>query len=122
MTVATESARRSLGDRGSATVTACFAMLALVAITATVVHLGATVLARHRAQSAADLGALAAAAAVDRGVEGACAAAGDIAGRMGARVEGCHVEAWDAVLTVTVPVATGTGAATAAARAGPIDR
>ncbi|WP_345341687.1 Rv3654c family TadE-like protein [Rhodococcus olei] len=108
-------------DRGSATVTACFAMLALITLVLTVGHLGAAVVARHRAQAAADLGALAAASSADRGADGACAAAGEITGRMGARVSECRFDGWDVLLTVTVPVAVGSGAAVAAARAGPAE-
>ena len=69
-------------ERGAATVLACWAMLALIAVAALVIHLGSAVSARHRAQSAADLAALAAAAALERGTEAACAAATTIAGRM----------------------------------------
>ncbi|TQF74983.1 flp pilus-assembly TadE/G-like family protein [Rhodococcus spelaei] len=111
-------------ERGSATVLACFAMLALISLTLVVGHLGAAVAARHRAQAAADLGALAAAAAVDRGEEAACAAARAVADRMVAALRECRIEGWDAVVTVGARVglaAVGTGDAVAAARAGPVD-
>ncbi|MFD4293617.1 Rv3654c family TadE-like protein [Rhodococcus sp. NPDC058505] len=106
-------------ERGSASVLSCFVMLALVAVVVAVGHVGSAVVARHRAQAAADLGALAAATSVELGETGACAAARDLAGRMGGVVRDCRFEGWDAILTVTVPVPVGTGAATAAARAGP---
>ncbi|SDC62404.1 Rv3654c family TadE-like protein [Rhodococcus tukisamuensis] len=118
--------RRSVasGERGAATVVACLAMLALVSVAVLVVSLGSAVSARHRAQSAADLAALATAAALGRGQRAACAAADDIAGRMHARVRECRTEGWDAVVTVAVTaplVAVGPGEAVAAARAGPMD-
>ncbi|MFD4181258.1 Rv3654c family TadE-like protein [Rhodococcus sp. NPDC058514] len=110
-------------DRGSATVLACWAMLALIAVAALVIHLGSAVSARHRAQSAADLAALAAAAALEHGGEAACASAATIAGRMRASVRDCRVEGWDVVVTVGVrlplPAVVG-GDAVAAARAGPV--
>jgi len=106
-------------DRGSASVTACFAILALIAVTVALAHVGSGVLARHRAQSAADLAALAAAAESVRGTERACSAAGEVAGRVRATVRDCRIDGWDVVVTVTVPVGLGSGVATAAARAGP---
>ncbi|AQA23495.1 flp pilus-assembly TadE/G-like family protein [Rhodococcus sp. MTM3W5.2] len=90
------------GERGAATVLACWAMLALIAVAALVIHLGSAVSARHRAQSAADLAALAAAAALERGTEAACAEATTIAGRMRGTVRDCRIEDWDVVVTVGV--------------------
>ncbi|MFI6432305.1 Rv3654c family TadE-like protein [Rhodococcus oryzae] len=110
-------------QRGAATVLACWAMLALIAVAALVIHLGSAVSARHRAQSAADLAALAAAAALERGTEAACAAATTIAGRMRGTVRDCRIEGWDVVVTVGVRLplpAVGGGDAVAAARAGPV--
>ncbi|EME18768.1 Rv3654c family TadE-like protein [Rhodococcus triatomae] len=108
-------------DRGSATVTACFVILALLGITVAVGHVGSAVVARHRAQSAADLAALAAATAAVRGTDAACAAAGGVAGRSRATVRECRLDGWDAVVTVVVSVGLGSGEAVAAARAGPAD-
>lgn len=110
-------------ERGSATVMSCFAMLALIALVLTVGHLGSAVVARHRAQAAADLGALAAASVATRGEDDACATARDLAARMGATVRECRLEGWDVVLSVAVPVPIGIGAnaASAAARAGPVE-
>jgi secretion/DNA translocation related TadE-like protein len=99
-------------------------MLALISLTLIVGHLGAAVAARHRAQSAADLGALAAAAALDRGDEAACAAARGVADRMQVTFRECRIEDWDAVVTVGARVgvaAVGSGDAVAAARAGPAE-
>ncbi|MGW0040761.1 Rv3654c family TadE-like protein [Rhodococcus sp. NPDC003348] len=108
-------------ERGSATVLSCFAMLALVAVVAAVGYLGSALVTRHRAQAVADLGALAAAGVADLGVDGACTAAGEVAGRSRATVLECRLEGWDAVVRVAVPVPLSLGytEATAAARAGP---
>ncbi|MDF0529577.1 hypothetical protein P0W64_02985 [Tsukamurella sp. 8F] len=82
----------------------------------------ATVLcARHRAQAAADLSALAAAASVID-PEGACGAASTIAVANGGEMASCTVDGLDAVVVVHVPAAFAlfvAGAATASARAGP---
>ncbi|MFC9788095.1 Rv3654c family TadE-like protein [Rhodococcus sp. NPDC127528] len=112
-------------ERGAATVLACFAMLALISLALVIGHLGAAVATRHRAQAAADLGALAAAAALDRGGEAACAAARGVADRMRVTLRECRIEGWDAIVTVGVRAgltAVGSGDAVAAARAGPVDQ
>lgn len=80
-------------------------------------YLGAVVVARHRAQAAADLAALAAAARLPAGAEAACARATAVAREMRAEEAGCVVDELDVVVTVRVPVLG--GAARAAARAGP---
>ena len=59
-------------DEGGATVLAAMAMSALIAVVVMVMHVGSAVGARHQAQSAADLAALAGAGALDRGVADAC--------------------------------------------------
>ncbi|MGB6073492.1 MAG: Rv3654c family TadE-like protein, partial [Rhodococcus sp. (in: high G+C Gram-positive bacteria)] len=63
---------RMQDDEGGATVLAAMAMSALIAVVVMVVHVGSAVGARHQAQSAADLAALAGAGALDRGVADAC--------------------------------------------------
>ncbi len=79
---------------------------------------GAAVVARHRAQAAADLSALAAAARVPAGAESACGQAGAVARAMRAGVVGCTLEDLDVVVTIEVGVGRW-GNARAAARAGP---
>jgi secretion/DNA translocation related TadE-like protein len=74
--------------------------------------------ARHRAQAAADLAALAAAARLPSGVEAACARATVVAQTMRVSDVQCGADGLDVVVTVQVAVAF-TGAARAAARAGP---
>ncbi|WP_305093696.1 Rv3654c family TadE-like protein [Prescottella sp. R16] len=116
--------RRFVRDEsGGATVFACFALAGLVAVTAILLHLGGAVAARHRAQSAADLGALAAAHALADGAE-ACVAATSVVSRMRAQVSECVVEGWDVLVTAEAPAgvaAFGLGPARAIARAGPAE-
>ncbi|WP_341865314.1 Rv3654c family TadE-like protein [Mycobacterium scrofulaceum] len=79
-------------------------------------YLGAVVVARHRAQAAADLAALAAAARLPAGAEAACARATAVARAMRTDAS-CAVDDLDVVVTVRAGVFG--GAASAAARAGP---
>ncbi|MEV0357386.1 Rv3654c family TadE-like protein [Nocardia sp. NPDC050697] len=112
------------GERGSATVTACFAVLALLAVTAMIIQLGATVTARHRVQSTADLAALAAAGALLDGPVAGCATADDLSTRAGTRLRECTVDQWDVTVVAELRIPLGLfGArfASAAARAGPMD-
>ncbi|NLE80249.1 MAG: flp pilus-assembly TadE/G-like family protein [Rhodococcus sp.] len=109
-------------DEGSVTVAGCWAVGVVVVITAALLHVGSAVSARHRAQSAADLAALAAAGSVEEGIDAACDAAVTLAARMHTTVDSCEVDGWDVIVTVSVPVALsewGVRDATAAARAGP---
>jgi len=108
-------------DRGSATVWALAIGLVIVS-TATVLALaGAASVARHRAQAAADLAAIAAALQVWDGEVAACARADDVSARNGARLVACRLDDLDAVVTVEVspPLLARFGSARASARAGP---
>ncbi len=83
--------------------------------------LGAAVIARHRAQTAADLAALAGAAQLAAGPEAACVEAKRLASRLRAGETGCAIDGLDVVVTVTVPLPAGrVGPARASARAGPV--
>ncbi|CAM3214279.1 flp pilus-assembly TadE/G-like family protein [Prescottella defluvii] len=111
-------------ESGGATVFACFALTALVVVTAGLVHVGGAVAARHRAQAVADLAALAAASALSGGDESSCIAATSIADRMGATVARCAVSGWDVVVEAQVRVGSVSfvaGPARAVARAGPAE-
>jgi secretion/DNA translocation related TadE-like protein len=80
------------------------------------------VTARHRAQAAADLGALAGAPWTVVLPDHACAAAAAVVAANGADLVTCRIEGVDVVVTAAVPVSgapPGTGPATATARAGP---
>lgn len=111
-------------ESGGATVFACFALAGLVTVTAALLHLGGAVAARHRAQAAADLGALAAAHALADGDESACVAAAAIVRRMRAEVGECTVQGWDVVVSTEAPLGSvgfAFGPARAVARAGPAE-
>lgn len=112
------------GERGSATVwvLALAGALAVVALAAVLV--GGAVVARHRAGSAADLAALAAAGRAVLADPGACAVAEEVAAANGAVLERCTVRAGAVVeVEVAVPFRLGPlGRRDAAgrARAGPV--
>src|ERR1700761_5122568 len=107
-------------DRGSATVVAVAMVAVLLWVTAAGAYLGEAVVARHRAQAAADLAALAAAARLPSGAQAACARATLVARKMGVGNTQCEVDGLDVVVAVQVPVSFA-GAARAAARAGPVN-
>ncbi len=99
-------------------------MAVLLAITVACVYLGSAVIARHRAQAAADLAALAAAGRLTQGRDTACSYAGALAEAMHTTLADCSVVGLDVVVAVDVPVALGrlgSGTARAVARAGPVD-
>lgn len=96
----------------------------LLAITLGGVYVGSAITARHRAQSAADLAALAAAGRLVAGKETACTWAVSVAERASGRVTSCTVDALDVVVIVEVDAVLGrwgVGAARGAARAGPAE-
>lgn len=91
----------------------------LLAVTIGVAVLGAVVTARHRAQAAADLAALAAAGWLTSGHEIACAQAHLVAETMRTVVADCKVDGLDTVVTVRADAGVRGWRATAHARAGP---
>lgn len=112
------------GERGSATVVAVAMLALLMSIALGVMVFGTAVVARHRAQAAADLAALAAAGRLASGSAAACAAASSVAGAMRSTITTCRVEQLDVVVGVDVRVELGrwgVGSARAQARAGPTD-
>ncbi|MFC7958483.1 Rv3654c family TadE-like protein [Rhodococcoides kroppenstedtii] len=114
----------SEGDRGSASVIGAFVVLSLVVVTATVMWVGAAVAARHRVQAAADLAALAGAAALVEGDAAGCAAARVVGDRMGVVLATCAAEGWDLEVRFRVTVRLGrfgVREAVAVARAGPVE-
>jgi secretion/DNA translocation related TadE-like protein len=95
----------------------------LLSITGGSLYLGSAVVARHRAQAAADLAALAAATRLAAGPETACAQARVVAREMRTSTAGCAVDDLDVVVTVEARLGVGGWrSARAAARAGPADR
>lgn len=87
------------------------------------VWIGAAVVARHRAQTAADLAALAAAGRLPAGPEAACREARALAEAMRVTLADCTIDGLDVVVITSVRVGVGGGwadePARAAARAGP---
>lgn len=111
-------------DHGSATVWVLAAGLVVLLVATTLAGVGAATVARHRAQAAADLAALAAALRAFEGESVACSRASDMTGRNGARLVACRLEGFDAIVTVAAgwgPGGGGWGEAQASARAGPVD-
>jgi secretion/DNA translocation related TadE-like protein len=109
------------GDRGSASVWMLAVGLVLLAAGLAAAALGAVHVARHQAQSAADLGALAGAAHTIAAPGTACARAAMVADANGARLVACHRHGPDLTVTVEVTPAVGPGRpVTATARAGPL--
>ncbi|UWZ59280.1 flp pilus-assembly TadE/G-like family protein [Dactylosporangium aurantiacum] len=76
--------------------------------------------ARHRAQNAADAGALAGAVWAVDGPGEACAVAGRVVTANGARLVNCSVDGLDVRVTVEVSLSDAVPAGTASARAGPV--
>jgi secretion/DNA translocation related TadE-like protein len=107
-------------ERGAATLTAVAAVAVLIAVTGGMLHVGSAVIARHRAQAAADLAALAAATQIASGIESACAQATLVARAMDSSVTDCAADGLEVVVHVEVGLgAWRFGPAHAAARGGP---
>lgn len=94
----------------------------LVALTSGLVILGAAVVARHRAQAAADLAAHAAAVGLPAGQQFACAQAASVTSAMSVTLAGCAVDGLDAVVSVDAATGLRQWRARAQARAGPADQ
>ncbi|MFR9752604.1 Rv3654c family TadE-like protein [Nocardia sp. 004] len=115
--------RRVSGEAGVATVFTCLGLVALLSVTVVIAQVGVVIVARHRAQAAADMAALAGAGTLVDGTEIACAEAEDVARRMGARIQNCEVTEWDMTITTerNVPIGLyGDRIVRAIARAGPV--
>ncbi len=109
-------------DRGLATVIAAGAIGVVGILLGALLVLGAVITTRHRAENAADLAALAGAAASVQGRGPGCARARDIAERNGSALVRCTWLGWDLQVDVArscgcLPLADTT---TVRARAGPL--
>ncbi|GAA4836926.1 Rv3654c family TadE-like protein [Saccharopolyspora rosea] len=110
-------------DRGAATVLAAVLTICIVVVLWLVVMLGAAASARHRAENAADLAALAAALRAPGGDAAACDRAQRIARGMGAVVSTCEWAGWEVRVEVTAELPDlfpGHAPVRARARAGPV--
>jgi len=113
---------RRRGDRGGATVWLLGAGLLTVAFGVAIAGVGAAVVARHQAQAAADLGALAGAMHALEGEDVACRHAAEIVAANGGRLTACLLSGFDVLVTAEVApsgYAALAGTARASARAGP---
>jgi secretion/DNA translocation related TadE-like protein len=125
---AANARERSAGTRsradeaGAGTVLAVAMMGVLVTFTVAASGVVGVVAGHRRAQSAADLAALAGAGALQEGGD-ACQHAGAIARRNGARLRGCEVDGWNVAVTVaaTVRLPGSPIELEARGRAGPVD-
>jgi secretion/DNA translocation related TadE-like protein len=109
-------------DRGAATVWVAGAIAVLMAVVVFGLHLGGAIVARHQAQSAADLAALAGAGGVLAGEQHACTQARRVTDRMRVHLVSCQAHGWDVLVEVAARPAGGLGGlgeATGRARAGP---
>jgi secretion/DNA translocation related TadE-like protein len=109
-------------ERGSGAIWTLAAVIVVLLMATVVVDVGAAVVARHRAGSAADLAALAAAERAQQGWSDGCARAARVALAAGGRLRHCVVSGAVADVTVEVPAAGlghRLGTAVGRARAGP---
>ncbi|GAA0510324.1 hypothetical protein GCM10011581_00170 [Saccharopolyspora subtropica] len=109
-------------DRGAATALSAVVSLAVIALLWVGLQLGAVITARHRAEGAADLAALAAAAHAPYGEQIACDRANLVAQGMETHITQCRLDGWEARVTVRADlpeIALSGRNASARARAGP---
>ncbi|GAY09300.1 Rv3654c family TadE-like protein [Pseudonocardia sp. N23] len=113
--------RRGVDDSGVATVHAALAAVLVLGLAVVGIDLGGAVLARHRAEAAADLAGLAAAGDAALGQDAACTRARTIAAGMDSTLRQCVLDGWDALVEVSTPRAAvlGNPEALGRARAGP---
>jgi secretion/DNA translocation related TadE-like protein len=111
-------------DSGAATIWTALAVAALTGVVLLGCWLGAAVIARHRAEAAADLGALAAASHAAEGPARACDRARWVADRLGATLLTCRWQRLDALVEVQIPHSAFAGlpGPSARARAGPAEQ
>lgn len=101
------------------------AIAVIGAVLAGMLWFAAAVAARHRAEAAADLAALAAASTAVAGEQLACGEARWVTDQMGVALVSCRLSGWDALVVVAaeLPGVLGEfGPAVARARAGPVQR
>ena len=106
-------------DAGVSTVFAAMSVAVLMVVAGIGIRLGGVMIARERAETAADLGALAGAAKMLQGEGVACARAGAVVSINGGLMASCTVQGFD--LLVEAEVATWGGSASGRARAGPVE-
>jgi secretion/DNA translocation related TadE-like protein len=112
---------RHESDRGSVSIWTLAVGLLVAFMGFTSVAVGQAVVATHRAQSAADLGAIAGAEFAAFGRDMACARAAQIVTANGATITSCVMDGLDIIVTARVDVSAGPvhGVTSASADAGP---
>lgn len=111
-------------ERGSGTIWIAAMAMTLCVVAVAVVLLGLAQTARHKANTAADLAALAAAQVLEDGTGSPCDIASSNAAANGARLAACAIDGEIVSVSVSIDVQLGRlglGTATATARAGPVD-
>ncbi len=109
-------------ERGIATVLGACVIAGLLVLVVAVVFVASAVVARHRAQSVADLAALAAAQRAMMALDDPCGAARMIAADSAVAITRCGIDGMDVVVVTTADVDLGpfgVREARAVARAGP---
>lgn len=104
-------------DDGYATVAAAGIIVAIVAVSLSLIGVASHVVARHQGQLAADMAAVAGAEAFARG-KPPCAVAREIAEANHAAVDSCRADNHDVLVEVTAGISV--TSASARARAGPL--
>ncbi|WP_326944960.1 Rv3654c family TadE-like protein [Amycolatopsis sp. NBC_01307] len=110
-------------DSGAATIWTAVAVAALTGIAVLGLWLSTVTIARHQVESAADLGAVAAASHASEGPDKACGRARWVTERMGVTLLTCRWQRLDALIEVEAPSSkfAGLPAPSAHARAGPVN-
>lgn len=117
--------RGSTADRGSAAIIGAFAAAGVVAVTAMILQVATAVSVAHGVRAAADLAAISAATALNRGDAAACSAAQRVTDHAGVTLATCRAIGWDVEVQVSSDISLGpfgVRLVEAAARAGPADR
>ena len=110
-------------ERGVATVFGAWVIVGLVGLVVAVVFVGSAVVARHRAQSVADLAALAAAQRAMLALDDPCGAARALSATSSVTIARCRTDGEDVVVMAVTDVDLGpfgVRTARAVARAGPV--
>jgi secretion/DNA translocation related TadE-like protein len=96
--------RRADAERGAGSILVLCAVAVVLTVAVAVTALAAGYDARHRAATAADLAALAAAREIRLGAPAACALAQTVAEANGGELRSCDIEGWQVVVAVAAQI------------------